>query len=538
MSEESGVLIIGAGIAGALVAAQLSGAGISVTLIDAGPRIERSHAIEQLARAVFRVPEAPYDDSPHAASPRSMQDTYLRQTGPEPFRSNYLRLVGGTTWNWLGTALRFLPADFELHRRYGVGADWPLGYSELSPWYDHAETEMGVSGHDDATDGRHAAHSYPMSGLAPTPSDLLLNSAVAPLGFNVRVSPQARNTRSYDGRPACCLSSSCIPICPIQAKYDGTVHVRKAEAFGARVLADSVAVHIDAGADGKILGCVVRRPDHSEIYLRAGHFVVAANAIEGPKLLLMSRNSQFPTGIANSSDAVGRYLMDHPVQLTRALARNPVWQRRGPQEVSAIHEMREGQHRGNHGAFITNVGNQGWNWSGPDLREVERSLAQTGLLGKALLDAVRDHADREMTLVALTEQLPDPANRITPDFDRLDAIGIPKPAVHFQFDDYTRDALAAARLLHQTLFRAIDATEIGHVPHAQGAGHIMGTTRMGSNPKTSVADALGKSHDHSNLWFAGSSLFPTSAAANPTLTIAALALRTAKAIKTEIQGQA
>ena len=130
----------------------------------------------------------------------------------------------------------------------------------------------------------------------------------------------------------------------------------------------------------------------------------------------MSRSERYPNGVANSSDAVGRYLMDHPVQLTRALSPVPVWPRRGPQEVSAIHEMRDGSHRRQHGAFLMNVGNQGWEWAGPDLAGLSKRFIEAGLSGSELLDAVRSHSSREMTLVALTEQLPDPDNRITPDF--------------------------------------------------------------------------------------------------------------------------
>jgi choline dehydrogenase-like flavoprotein len=140
-----------------------------------------------------------------------------------------------------------------------------------------------------------------------------------------------------------------------------------------------------------------------------------------------------------------------------------------------------------------------------------------------------------MTLVALTEQLPDPENRISPDFERLDAIGVPKPRIFFRLDNYTSSALAEAQTLHERLFRALGATEIGHLPYAEGAGHVMGTTRMGADSKTSVANARGQSHDHANLWLAGSSLFPTSGTANPTLTIAALALRTADAIKVALR---
>jgi len=182
-----------------------------------------------------------------------------------------------------------------------------------------------------------------------------------------------------------------------------------------------------------------------------------------------------------------------------------------------------------------NIGNQGWEWAGPNLAALAKGFVDAGLSGSELLNAVRSHASREMTLVARTEQLPDPDNRITPDFDRRDVIGVPKPRVFFRLDPYTATALAAARKTHEQLFHAIGATDIGHLPHAEGAGHIMGTTRMGTDRGKSVANAEGQSHDHPNLWFAGSSLFPTSGTVNPTLTIAALALRTAEAIKSAIK---
>ena len=531
MAGQSDVVIIGSGVAGALIAWSLARAGARVTVIEAGPEVDRGVALARLKRAAIRVPEAPCESAPYAESPATIKDTYIRQDGPDPFRSTYLRLVGGTTWHWLGTALRLLPSDLELRSRYGIGVDWPLAYSDLAPWYDVAESELGVAGHDDDVFGPARQRPYPMPGLPAALGDRLMDRVAGPLGFKVRVSPQARNSRIFDGRPACCASASCIPICPVQAKYDATVHLEKAKAAGARVLSDSVAVRLDAGPDDLVSGIVIRRPDRSETELQARQVVIAANAIEGPKLLLMSRSERFPDGVANRSGAVGRYLMDHPVQLSRALSPIPVWQRRGPQEVSAIHDMREGDHRRRHGAMLMNVGNQGWEWAGPDLASLAKGFVGAGLSGTELLNAVRLHASRETTLVALTEQLPDRDNRVTPDFDRLDAIGVPKPRVFFRLDDYTAAALAAARKIHEELFLALGATGIGHLPYAEGAGHIMGTARMGADGNTSVANASGRSHDHPNLWFAGSSLFPTSGAANPTLTIAALALRTAEAIK-------
>jgi len=531
LTQQSDVLIVGAGVAGALVGCNLARAGAKVTIVEAGPHVDRAAAVERLNKSALRVPEAPYETSPHAQSPATINDTYIRQDGPDPFRSTYLRLVGGTTWHWLGTTLRLLPSDFALQSRYGVGVDWPLDYSDLAKWYDLAESELGVSGHDDETHGSPRQKPYPLPGLPATLGDRLIEQAAGRFGFKVRVSPQARNSRPFDGRPTCCSSSSCIPICPVQAKYDATVHLKKAEAAGARVLDNSVAVRVDVGSDGRAIGILIRRPDNSETWLATRNLVIAANAIEGPKLLLMSHSERFPTGIANSSGAVGRYLMDHPVQITRALSPVPVWPRRGPQEVSAIHELRDGNHRRQHGAFIMNIGNQGWEWAGPNLATLAKIAIDAGLSGLELLNSIRSHSSKEMTLIALTEQLPDAENRVTPDFDRRDVIGVPKPRISFKLDHYTVTALMAARKIHDQLFLAMGATNIEHVPHPEGAGHIMGTTRMGVDSKLSVANANGQSHDHPHLWFAGSSLFPTSGTANPTLTIAALALRTADAIK-------
>jgi choline dehydrogenase-like flavoprotein len=138
---------------------------------------------------------------------------------------------------------------------------------------------------------------------------------------------------------------------------------------------------------------------------------------------------------------------------------------------------------------------------------------------------------REIRFASLNEQMPDSQNRIVPDWDKLDAIGIPRPKITYRVDRYALDGMAEAQRTHDRLFDALGVTERHHSPAFQSAGHIMGTYRMGDDPKTSVADGYGRSHDHPNLYLAGSGLFPTFGTANPTLTIAALALRTASVIR-------
>ena len=161
----------------------------------------------------------------------------------------------------------------------------------------------------------------------------------------MQATPQARNSQRYDNRPACCGSASCIPICPVQAKYDATTHVAQAERAGAQLVPDAVVVASRSAPDGRITAVIVTRPDGSTDRAVGKVFVIAAHGIETPKLLLQSRTEQRPGGVANSSDQVGRNLMDHPSQLNWALAAEPLGVFRGPLSTAGIEWMRAGDWR-------------------------------------------------------------------------------------------------------------------------------------------------------------------------------------------------
>jgi glucose dehydrogenase len=534
---DADVAIVGAGISGALIAAKLAASGVKVIVLEAGPRVQRGDAVLKFMNAPIKVPECAYPNVPYAPHPRSDNlDIYYVQTGPQKFSSTYLRQVGGTTWHWLGTCLRLVPDDFRLATRFGRGADWPIDYATLEPWYAQAEDEIGVSGDSSQDLGSPRSRPYPMPEIPMTYLDKQIVAAFAGTPYDVRSTPQGRNSVVRDERLPCCGNNSCIPICPIQAKYDATVHVARAEASGMRLMAQCVVNFVEVGSDGNIAGLRFKRPDGSAGRITAKTYVIAAHAIETPKLLLMSKQAHAPNGVANTSDQAGRHLMDHPVQLSYALSGSPVWPYRGPLSTSGVENTRLGDWRATRPSFRIEVGNDGWSWpTGAPISDAQ-DFAAKGLRGASLQKAILERTSRQIRFGTLTEQLPDPANRIVPDETKRDALGIPCPRISYRLDDYTRAGLAEARRIHEEAFVRMNATDIHHNTDAafQGAGHVIGTTRMGSDPRTSVVDAELRAHDHRNLFIVGSGAFPTSGAANPTLTIAALALRSVTVIRASL----
>lgn len=527
------VIIVGAGIAGALAATELARKGVKVAMLEAGPRVNRAEAVQTDRMSPIRgVPESAYPDVPYAPRPQTLDPKfYYVQDGPEMFGSMYERRVGGTTWHWLGTTLRLQPHDFKLKSTYGVGVDWPIDYDDLEPWYGKAEHEIGVSGIDNPDLGAPRSAPYPMPPIPQSYLDKQWTAAAKKIGLRVISTPQGRNSVARDGRPACCGNNNCIPICPIGAKYDGSVHVAKAEKLGVQIVAPAIVRSVEV-ADSRVT-VEFLRPDGSKHTATGKTLVLAAHAIETPKLMLLSTGSSHPRGLGNDHDLVGRYLMDHPTQLSWALAPMPVYPYRGPLATSGIEMLRDGDFRSKRAAFRIEIGNDGWSWPAGDQTVQAAAQANSGKLGKQGLTELRGRFARQVRLASLCEPLPDGENRVQL-AEQVDALGIPRPQLSYRTGDYAMTGIRKAIEVHQKLFKALGATEIHHWNGPQGAGHVMGTCRMGTDPASSVVDGQLRVHGKPNCFVLGSSVYPSVGTANPTLTIAALALRAVPAIKASL----
>ncbi|MBA2277803.1 MAG: GMC family oxidoreductase, partial [Chloroflexia bacterium] len=442
------VVIVGSGVAGALIGARLAEAGARVVLVEAGPRTDRAEAVEG-----FRGGAYPYPSTDWA--PQPSRPGYIVQGGPVNWTGSYVRRVGGSTWHWLGNCPRLLPSDFEMKTRFGVGVDWPISYDDLEAWYGIAEQELGVAGDDEAETGSPRSSPYPMPPIPLSSGDLLFTEAAAAMGLRLAPIPQARNSvDGYQGRPICCGNATCYPICPIQAKYDATIHVDLAERAGARVIENAVVFRVDVNRAGKVTGIRYRTPDRDAHTITGRIYVIAANGVETPKLLLISRSEATPNGVANTSDLVGRNLSDHLTAITNAISPRPYRGTRGPLQLAGFDEMREGDFRAERAAFAGQI-----NHSVGNPLALARQLIRQGLAGPELFQRIGDTAPYQVGLAALLEQLPDPANRIVPDETQTDALGIPLPNIIYAIDDYTRAGKTAADALNARLLDAIGAID-------------------------------------------------------------------------------
>ena len=524
---DADVIVVGSGALGANAAYELARQGKSVIILEAGVRIPRWKVVENYRNSSKKQNyNAPYPNEAWAHT--SYDADYIDNTGPFDFRPGMLKIVGGTTWHWAAAAWRYIPNDMKLRSVYGVGRDWPIDYDDLEPWYGRAEDALGVAGTgDDDQSGQGGAPFPPRSTPYPLPPEgktylfQRLQSRLRELGYNFIHEPNARTTAPYDGRPACAGNNNCMPVCPIGAMYSGDVHVAHAEAAGAELRTDATAYRLEKGEAGRIAAVHYRTSKGEDVRLTARYFVVACHGLETPKLLLIS-------DVANSSDQVGRNLMDHSGMGLQFLADEPVWMGRGQIQQGGIFNWRDGPFRARHAAIKHAPSNYVPNAA------VAQRLLKDGVLGSELEERIHDEASRWVDISTVFEMLPHPTNRVQPNYERQDALGIPMLRVHYEVDDYVQAARPVAMNDFRNFVRGMGGEVIDDDTGWQNRDHLMGSVIMGADPADSVVDGDCRTYDHPNLFLATTGVIPASGVINPTLSGVALSIRLADTIAREV----
>ncbi|AFY85010.1 GMC family oxidoreductase [Oscillatoria acuminata] len=569
------VVIVGSGIAGAIVAKELSEQGKSVLILEAGQSKDLTLAgfqsyIDTFYSAAEKNSNAPYAKNPNALSPTD-DDEYFVEKGPMRLSGSYTRVPGGTTMHWEGKTIRMLPEDFELRTKYGQGLDWPISYHDLMPYYNKAEYEIGVSGNKEEQEALGVpfdeGYVFPMEAMPPSYLDKKVMDKVK--GTKVKLDeeeyeltfagfPQGRNgvpNPKYDrGNPfvpegvssihpvqygeRCQGNANCVPLCPAQAKYDARRTLTKAFQTGrVHLLCQAVAFKIEIEPEnGRVTAVHYKRyeepknPAHKVGIAKGKLFVLATNAVENARLMLAS-------DLPNENGLIGRYLMDHPFTLAWALMPEVTGTMRGPLATTGIATFRKGGFRQKQSAFAADIHNDGWGWAtGSPYSEVTDAIDNKNKYGQELRDTLVNRISRQLLLAFMCELPPEPSNRVTIDAKYKDQLDNFRPVINFNIPDYSIRTLAYTRKLSRVIFQRLGAEDYTHYNPKdpayfefegegyfyKGGNHFSGTHIMGTNDKNSVVNSKLRSWAHENLFLVGSGSMPTIGSSNTSLTIAAL----------------
>jgi choline dehydrogenase-like flavoprotein len=493
-TAEADLVVVGSGVSGLLASWRPLQRGLRVIMLERGAL--KTHA-EQLADGRWEadVPGAEPNDE--------------TAPGTRSYPWNYVYGVGGSTLHWAGAALRFKAADFKMRSSFGVMEDWPLSLQELEPFYAQAEAALGVAGAPAAKTGQPGpgmpgARTLPPHPLSP------VDEAVADHLQPFVPLPQARPSQPIQGRPACCGSAVC-ELCPVDARFSPLNGLSAVlEHPGLELHEQTVAARLVVGAGGEVEGVETIEPGGSRGLIQGKRYLLAANGIENPGLLLRS-------GL--DGPAVGKYLFDHGHTTVTVTLRQELEPGVGDSlSTGLVEAFREGSFRSERSAAILSPYNPGAPVS---------TLLSDGVVaresGKDVRAAALARWRRTVPFDMLTEDVPQAGSTVTLSPNR-DSFGLPLnrtdylPSTPYEIDGINR----AVELLHQRLEPlGVEAMDVGPGPEG---GHLMGTCRMGPAGR-GVVDGEMRHLEIENLFIAGSSAFPTYAPVHPTLTIAALALR-------------
>jgi choline dehydrogenase-like flavoprotein len=522
--ENIDVCIIGSGAGGGVVAKELGKNGFSVVLLEAGRRFDPLRDYHAPVRPDMEVVRR--TNKGQWTVPALQTITFVERNKRRFHRPTEAHAVGGSTVRYLAYAVRMLPNDFRTYSVDGVGADWPLSYDDLVPYYRKVELELGVSGlaGDPWTPN---VDPYVNPPFPNSFANTIMQRGCDKLGIKLWPTAMARLSKPFDGRPSCVQCGRCDDGCMTRAKSSTDVtYVEKAEATGrVTLLTGAVAAYINVDRAGKPTGVVYYDKNGVVHEQKARIVVVSGGSIQSPRLLLNSTSNAYPDGLANSSGLVGKYFMQHIGWHGTGVFKDRIDSYRGFYGGASSADFAETDK--NH-TFA-----RGWllEFHSGLTNPIQCAMKSGGLWGAALKDHMRSTFGHLAGVASSGEQLPDVRNAIGVDQSVKDQYGMPVAHIDFQLFENDEQLMAASKKNILSIFDAAGATKIHSMNFGFGvAPHNMGTCRMGDDPKMSVLNSFCQSHDIPNLFVIDASCFVTGGTANPSLTIHAIAERASQYI--------
>jgi choline dehydrogenase-like flavoprotein len=521
------VLIVGAGASAAPFAASMADTRMRIVCLEQGDW-QNSSTYPSTGRD---WEDRQFEDFAISPNRRGLVTDYPVNDDDSPIKIANFNGVGGGTILYAAHFPRMHPSDFRVRTLDGVADDWPIDYATLAPWYDLNDRMTGVAGLEG--DPAYPPKPAVMSPLPLGRSGTMLGRAMNGLGWHWWPSDSAIASQPHEGRAPCINLGHCGHGCAQGAKASTDITWWQ-EALRARVEVRTRCrvSRIETDETRMATGVWYFTPDGDEVFQPAELVVLACNGIGTPRLLLNSASERFPDGLANSSGQVGRNLMFHPYALVRGRFDSPQDGFRGSRVFMWSMEFYETDAaRG----FLRGYSYQFTRGGGPVVTAIN-GMAD-GLLpwGAGHHAAYRRLFDHQAGMVSICEDLPEAHNRVTLDPYLKDAHGIPAPRISYRLSENSRRMLDHSVARGSDILRAAGATDIvTRAPLPYAGWHLLGTARMGDDPRHSVVNAWGRSHDVRNLFIIDGSVFVTSGGVNPTSTIQALALYIADQIKARL----
>ncbi|HET7887019.1 MAG TPA: GMC family oxidoreductase [Bradyrhizobium sp.] len=509
-SEDEAVdfAIVGTGAGGGTLACKLAEYGFSVVAFDAGP--------------YWRPLEDFASDETHQSKLYWTDERIVEGDNPLQLGSNNSgKSVGGSTVHFAMVSLRFRPEWFKSRSKLGYGADWPLDWREMWDYYAEVEQALKISGPVNYPWGPKRPR-YPYRAHELNAAALVLAEGAEALGIDWTPTPLATLSAPRGLAHPCVYRGMCVIGCSTNAKQSVLVTwLPRALQAGAEIRDLAMVGSIEHDARGLATGVHYVREGRWR-FQRAKNVVVAGYSIETPRLLLNSASGKFPDGLANSSGLVGKNLMVQSNQAVWGTSNREIRSYKGPPSLAVTeHWNYADEGKDFYGGYCyMSQGPLPIVWATTQSRK-------RGLWGRALLDEMEKY-NHQVGLKIVGETLPQERNRVTL-ADERDQYGLRIPRVTFSFCDNDKRLIA-----HSLKFmrRALEATGTRDIwDETDDTCHLNGTARMGSHPQTSVVDADCRCWDIPNLWICDGSVFPTVGGVNPSLTIQAIACRTADRIR-------